>query len=200
MMKAHASFLAVLVACASAPPRPVVPTISPPLLAVPTVPSHPSEIRAFVTVPIDWDEPDAGQINLFFRILGTDTSKPWLVFFNGGPALPASRYVSLDHAIDTLKEFEPYFRILLIDQRGTGFSAPLDVDSKRFDPVMAVQYFASPQHARDAAAAIDKVIPPGKKFYLLTHSYGGQIAFHYLAFAPRKPTAAVLAAPGETYL
>ena len=55
-MKAHASFLAVLVACASAPPRPVVPTISPPLLAVPTVPSHPSEIRAFVTVPIDYSE------------------------------------------------------------------------------------------------------------------------------------------------
>jgi pimeloyl-ACP methyl ester carboxylesterase len=171
------------------------------MLAVASVPADPAEKRDFVGVPFDWDHSSSGEIRVFYRLVGSDTTKPLLVFFNGGPGGSSADYVSLDRKANPLKELEHHFCLLLIDQRGTGFSAPLDLNSPQLDPRVVVRKFGSPQHARDAAAVIDHVVPPGGKFFLLAYSYGGQIGFQYLALsAARRPAGVVFAAPAVPYV
>jgi pimeloyl-ACP methyl ester carboxylesterase len=159
------------------------------------------EARSFLPVPLDWDDPVHGEIRVFYRVVGSDPAKPLLVFFNGGPGLPASDYVSLDRKTNTLSDYEASFRLLLIDQRGTGLSSPLDIDSPQFDPQTTVRLFGSRQQARDAAAVISRVLTEQERFFLLAHSYGGKIVFQYLALqGVPKPAAVVLAAPAIPYL
>lgn len=189
-MKIHL-LLIVSLGCAVARPF-----TQPPTLQVPAPTDQPGETRGFVRVPIDWDRPERGQISIFYRLVGSDPAKPLLVFFNGGPGLAASRYVSLDRKTNVLAPYEGAFRILLIDQRGTGLSNPIDVDSPAYDPSMVVRFFASPQHAKDAAAVLRRVMAPGEKPLFFSHSYGSQIILQYLALpdAPM-PAKIALAAP-----
>jgi pimeloyl-ACP methyl ester carboxylesterase len=77
------------------------------------------------SVPLDHGRPDGERITVFAREVtasrpGADRL-PWLVFLQGGPGLAAQRPVGrstwLDRALDD-------YRVLLLDQRGTGRSTP----------------------------------------------------------------------------
>ena len=83
-------------------------------------------------VPLDHRQPDGEQIEVFAREVtaparsqdrGHDAgARPWLVFLQGGPGFgalrPSGRESWLDRALDD-------FRVLLLDQRGTGRSSPV---------------------------------------------------------------------------
>src|SRR5262249_10930288 len=79
------------------------------------------------TVPLDHAKPDGDQIQVFAREVvaagNTSADLPWLVYFQGGPGFgsprPAGREAWLDRALDD-------YRVLLLDQRGTDSSSPVN--------------------------------------------------------------------------
>ncbi|MDX1501362.1 MAG: alpha/beta fold hydrolase [Thermoanaerobaculia bacterium] len=157
----------------------------------PDVVVHERERRGFVTVPLDYGDASGRTIEIFYRLLPTtgdaepDGSAPILLFMNGGPGAPASAYRPLDYDYDAaphdaLSELSRYFRILAVDQRGTGSSAPLDLDDPALSPEVIARYFDSDEHARDHARVVDQVVPGREHFFALARSYGGEIGFHYL--------------------
>lgn len=148
---------------------------------------HSREIRGFVSVPLDYSKPSDRQIEIFYRLIPSkgQADNPVLVFMNGGPGVPSSSYRSLAYDYDgsdedALSELSKYFRILAVDQRGTGNSAPLDLDDPSLSPEVVARFFDSDEHARDHARVIEAVIPEGEKFFILARSYGGEIGFKYL--------------------
>src|SRR5947209_3293858 len=78
------------------------------------------------SVPLDYAQPEGEQISVFAReVVAPDKAEadlPWLVFFQGGPGgkapRPSSRSGWLKRALND-------YRVLLLDQRGTGRSSPI---------------------------------------------------------------------------
>src|SRR5215470_8119657 len=78
-------------------------------------------------VPLDHLKPNADKIKVFAREivaaeLQTNRDLPWLVFFQGGPGFPSPRP---DTKSGWLKRAVKDYRVLLLDQRGTGLSTPV---------------------------------------------------------------------------
>lgn len=183
----------------------------------PAIADHPVERRGFVPVPLDYDDPSAGEIAIFYRLIPTyggspdDADKPIVVVFNGGPGIPASFYRPLDfdyetHAtplggLDRFKHLLKTHRVLLADQRGTdGGSAPLDLDDPSIDANEVARLFSSDAHARDYAAVIDAVVPEGQPFFIIAQSYGGMPGMQYLGLpAARRPAGVVFASSALPY-
>ena len=79
-------------------------------------------------LPLDHSEPDGRKLMVFAREVATpdkaDKDLPWLVFLQGGPGSEAPRLLKLidetwwAHALK-------HYRLLLLDQRGTGRSSPV---------------------------------------------------------------------------
>lgn len=78
------------------------------------------------TLPLDCARPDGEQIEVFAREVvaaGREEAQlPWLVFFQGGPGFASSR--PMDNSGWVKRALQDY-RVLLLDQRGTGRSTPL---------------------------------------------------------------------------
>src|ERR1700730_7241570 len=82
-----------------------------------------------VEVPLDWSDPDKSErITVFAREViaaekQDDPSLPTICWFQGGPgfeiAYPESRNGWLEQLLTR-------YRVVLLDQRGTGLSTPLD--------------------------------------------------------------------------
>jgi pimeloyl-ACP methyl ester carboxylesterase len=81
---------------------------------------------------------------------------------------------------DRLGELLSRYRVLLLDQRGTGYSAPLDMSDPQVDPAVIARYFDSAHIALDHQEVIRAVIPEGEPFYMLLHSYAGMIGMRYV--------------------
>lgn len=155
---------------------------------------HARERRGFVPVPLDYARPAEREIEIFYRLLpsqrsATDADAPILVVMNGGPGVPSSAYRALDYdyeagAQDAFSELSRYFRVLAVDQRGTGNSAPLDLDDPGLPAPVVARYFDSDEHALDHARVIEAVIPASERFFILARSYGGEIGFQYLTLGP----------------
>jgi pimeloyl-ACP methyl ester carboxylesterase len=81
------------------------------------------------TVPEDWDRPLDRQIHLrvaVVRALAADAERDLVVFLDGGPGGAATQdYPAVASALAPLRKRH---HLLLIDQRGTGLSNPLDCD------------------------------------------------------------------------
>lgn len=84
------------------------------------------------TVPLDHDHPAGETIELFAReVVASDKAHqplPWLVYLQGGPGFGANRFVGRQSWLD--RALEDY-RVLLLDQRGTGFSTPANRQTLR---------------------------------------------------------------------
>src|SRR5512144_1548802 len=77
------------------------------------------------TVPLDHANADAGTITVFTRELAAPDGldRPYLVFLQGGPGFEAARPTS--PPTGWMKRALTDFRVLLLDQRGTGRSTPV---------------------------------------------------------------------------
>ncbi len=77
------------------------------------------------TVPLDHSDPGGEQIEVYGReaVAASRAGEelPWLVYLEGGPGFGARRFVGTEAWLGrALREF----RVLLLDQRGTGLSTP----------------------------------------------------------------------------
>ena len=76
-------------------------------------------------LPVDHSQPDSNLISLFIREIRADPKKkkPYLVFLQGGPGFESPRPVT--HS-GWIKYTLNHYNILLLDQRGTGRSTPVN--------------------------------------------------------------------------
>lgn len=142
------------------------------------------------TLPLNYDDPQGKMIHVFARELtlaGTDSNSnklPFLVFFQGGPGFGAIRPVANSGWI---KRALTEFRVLLLDQRGTGLSTPISYLSlAHFNSEQQAEYlshFRSDNIIRDAEA-IREQLCPGQKWSILGQSFGGFCVLKYLNDAP----------------
>jgi pimeloyl-ACP methyl ester carboxylesterase len=142
-------------------------------------------------VPLDHGEPAGEQISVFAReVVGAEHAGaadrlPWLLFLQGGPGFPSPRPNGRESWLDrALRDY----RVLLLDQRGTGRSAPATrlTLARRGGPGEQARYLA---HFRaDSIVADAELIRPaltgGRPWSVLGQSFGGFCSVTYLSFAP----------------
>ena len=140
-------------------------------------------------VPLDHGRPDGEQIEVFAReVVGadlTDTDLPWLLFLQGGPGLPAQRPQGRESWLDrALTEY----RVLLLDQRGTGRSTPATRKTlARLGSAQAqadyLTHFRADSIVLDAEL-IRRELTGSAPWSVLGQSFGGFCTVTYLSFAP----------------
>jgi pimeloyl-ACP methyl ester carboxylesterase len=150
------------------------------------------------TIPLDHANPNAEQLEVFAREVVApgreDDNLPWLVFLQGGPGSPSPRPLGRDGWIRrALQEY----RVLLLDQRGTGLSSPVTPQTlARFKNPQAVadylKFFRADAIVRDAEAIRYELVGDGEPWTILGQSYGGFCALTYLSLAPHALVGAII--------
>src|SRR5437588_3360617 len=79
------------------------------------------------SVPLDHDTPDGEQITVFAREVADPDGlqRPFLVYLQGGPGFEAPRPARHPTGPAWLDRALREFRVLMLDQRGTGRSTPV---------------------------------------------------------------------------
>lgn len=145
-------------------------------------------------VPLDHAEPQGEQIEVFAREFvsaeavarGEEhvAAMPWLLFLQGGPGGKGSRPARLS---GWMQEAAGRFRILMLDQRGTGRSTPLTRRSLADRGDVAAQA----EHLRRFRA--DSIVADAERirralgvasWSVLGQSFGGFCTLSYLSFHP----------------
>jgi pimeloyl-ACP methyl ester carboxylesterase len=149
------------------------------------------------TVPLDHDDPAGKTIELYAReAVASDKAGqnlPWLVYLQGGPGFGANRFIGKGAWFGrALKEY----RVLLLDQRGTGHSTPANRQTLplRGGPAEQADYltrFRADSIVRDCEA-IRAQVTGGAPWTVLGQSFGGFCATTYLSLAPEGLAAAVI--------
>ncbi len=150
---------------------------------------HPGTVLTdrFFGVPLDHQRPDGEQIEVFAREVvaadKADTDLPWLLFLQGGPGFgaqrPEGRESWLDRALND-------YRVLLLDQRGTGRSSPANRRTlARLGPKAQADYLT---HFRADSIVLDAELIrrelTDEPWSVLGQSFGGMCTVTYLSFAP----------------
>lgn len=141
------------------------------------------------TVPLDHDNPSGETIELYAREVvardKADRDLPWLLYLQGGPGFGANRFVGKPAWLG--RALEDY-RVLLLDQRGTGASTPASRQTLplRGGPAEQADYLT---HFRTAAIvrdceAIRPQVTGGARWTVLGQSFGGFCTVAYLSLAP----------------
>lgn len=110
---------------------------------------------------------------------------PWLLYLQGGPGGRGNRVTSLS---GWMKAAARSFRILMLDQRGTGLSSPVDrltlpLRGDEARQAAYLEHFRADSIVADAEA-IREAIGSGP-WTVYGQSYGGFCALTYLSFAPQ---------------
>ncbi|MFJ4466550.1 alpha/beta fold hydrolase [Streptomyces sp. NPDC089424] len=141
------------------------------------------------TVPLDHDDPAGETIELYAReVVASDRTGqdlPWLLYLQGGPGFGANRFVGKQAWLGrALKEY----RVLLLDQRGTGHSTPasrqtLPLRGGPAEQAAYLTHFRADAIVRDCEAVRPEVTG-GAPWTVLGQSFGGFCTVHYLSTAP----------------
>lgn len=152
------------------------------------------------TVPLDHADPEGERIEVFGREAVASSKAgeelPWLVYLEGGPGFGARRFIGTEAWLGRALED---FRVLLLDQRGTGLSTPANRQTlpMRGGPAEQATYlghFRSDNIVRDCEL-IRAQLTGGRPWTVLGQSFGGFCAVRYLSAAP-EGLAAVLITGG----
>ena len=140
------------------------------------------------TVPLDHGNPDGASIEIFARELEDARTEagalPWLLFLQGGPGGRGNRPAGLS---GWLAEATRHFRVLMLDQRGTGLSTPanrqtLPLVGSAAEQAEYLSHFRATDIVADAEF-IRAALGSGP-WSVFGQSYGGFCALSYLSFAP----------------
>jgi pimeloyl-ACP methyl ester carboxylesterase len=96
-----------------------------------------------VPVPLDHSRPDGERITVFAREVAEPDGrdKPFLVFLQGGPGFEAPRPTGNPRGPAWLDRALRDYRVLMLDQRGTGRSTPVGVPAG--SPAEQAEYLAN---------------------------------------------------------
>ena len=143
-----------------------------------------------IDVPLDWSDPSGPTISVHAREVvaaehADDPKWPAIVWFQGGPghevAFPEQRG-------GWLAQLLTRYRVLLLDQRGTGLSTPVESRSLPFsDPVALADYlrnFRQDSIVRDADRLRSTLYGDDAGWYLFGQSFGGFCSLTYLSYLP----------------
>lgn len=151
-------------------------------------------------VPLDYSQPSGATISIFAReVVSLDHSPskvaelPWLVFLQGGPGFPSPRPESLS---GWLKRAAAEYRVLLLDQRGTGLSTAVTHESlAAFSSPQAqmdyLKHFRADNIVRDCEH-LRRQLCGDKPWAVLGQSFGGFCLTTYLSLAPEGLSAALI--------
>ncbi|TDC47851.1 alpha/beta fold hydrolase [Jiangella ureilytica] len=140
--------------------------------------------------PLSHADPSGESIRLYAREVVSaaepDRDLPWLLFLQGGPGGKATRPAGASGWVGrAVKDF----RVLLLDQRGTGRSTPATAATlaRRGSAAAQADYLA---HFRADAIVADselirrRLVGDDGRWHVLGQSYGGFCSLTYLSFAP----------------
>ncbi|EEF50593.1 proline iminopeptidase [Ricinus communis] len=144
------------------------------------------------TVPLDYsiDHNASPKISIFARevvAVGKEEQLlPYLLFLQGGPGFECPRPTEGSGWINKACE---EFRLILMDQRGTGLSTPLTPSSmaqlgSAENMAEYIKYFRADNIVNDAEFIRVRLVPDAEPWTILGQSYGGFCAVTYLSFAP----------------
>lgn len=165
-----------------------------------------------VRVPLDWCDRDRGEIEVFVReVVDPDRrgeDLPLLTYLQGGPGGANPRPVE---ASGWMEEALKDYRVVFVDQRGTGASTPVDAKTVADlgDAQAGADYLAK-FRADSIVRDLEHVrtsLYEGRKWAILAQSYGGWLTLAYLSHGPEAIAAAyvcggipgVPASPAEVY-
>lgn len=140
-------------------------------------------------VPLDHSQPGGEKLTVFARELVAieryDANLPYLVFFQGGPGSASPRPDARSGWIG--RALEDY-RVLLLDQRGTGLSSPVSYQNvpERGSPEEQAAYlscFRADSIVADAEL-IRRELIGDERWTVLGQSFGGFCVLRYLSAAP----------------
>lgn len=152
-------------------------------------------------VPLDHWNAAGEKITIFAREVvaynKVQRQLPYLLYLQGGPGFEAPRPTE---ASGWLKAATNHFRVILLDQRGTGRSTPVTAAnlSRRGDAKAQADYlmfFRANSIVADCEVVRQKIVPAnnqGGKWSLLGQSFGGFCCLTYLSFAPHGLTEVML--------
>jgi len=150
------------------------------------------------TLPLDYARLDGEQIEVFAReVVATgreEAQLPWLVFFQGGPGFASPR--PMDNSGWVKRALQDY-RVLLLDQRGTGRSTPLTFQTlASFTTAQAMadylKCFRVDAIVQDAEWIRRELLGESGTWSVLGQSFGGFCAIHYLSVAPASLKEAII--------
>jgi pimeloyl-ACP methyl ester carboxylesterase len=133
--------------------------------------------------------PNGDKIIVFGReVVASEKEKddlPWLVFFQGGPGVESPRP---ENKSGWLKRALQDYRVLLLDQRGTGRSTPINYQTLAPFAVPKEQAdylknFRADSIVRDAELIRHELVGEDQRWTALGQSYGGFLITHYLSVA-----------------
>jgi pimeloyl-ACP methyl ester carboxylesterase len=149
-------------------------------------------------VPVDHADPGGERLTVFAREAVAEQHErdrlPWLLFLQGGPGGESPRPDALSPL--WLKRALGDYRVLLLDQRGTGLSTPVDGEAlARFASPEAqfdyLKHFRADSIVRDAEWIRHELVGE-EPWSILGQSFGGFCALTYLSFFPEALQGAVI--------
>jgi pimeloyl-ACP methyl ester carboxylesterase len=141
----------------------------------------------YFQVPLDYATPEKDSIEVFARELSLvsdgENEKPFLVYFQGGPGFPSPRQNGFNGWV---KRVMQQYRVLLLDQRGTGNSSVISHQTlAHLTPNEQADYlthFRADNIVRDAEFIREKL--GVEKWSILGQSFGGFCSLTYLSLFP----------------
>ena len=136
-------------------------------------------------VPLDHARPDGASITVFTREVAAPdgAGRPYLVFLQGGPGFEAARPTS--PPTGWMKRALQDYRVLLLDQRGTGRSTPVGSVIPGETASAQAEYLT---HFRADSIVRDAELIRGDlgvdRWSVLGQSFGGFTSMTYLSIAP----------------
>lgn len=137
------------------------------------------------SIPLDHDDPDGQRITVFTREVAAPggEDRPYLVFLQGGPGFEATRPFSRP-AVPWVERALRDYRVLLLDQRGTGRSTPVGEipGANPAEQAAYLMHFRADAIVRDCEWIREEL--GVDRWSLLGQSFGGFTSMAYLSFAP----------------